>query len=216
MAYLVLSDESRQQLEHERSRLINERDAIVQAVTAEIDRTLQNLNALLDIEPPHSDSSQASSVPVSRKGRPKGQKKSTVTNSSALSSSVVPARQKDASDQKPSRGRTKRKAQVFDAKALKREFKGMAALQAMVRVMAIAPLDQTFSTDDMIQGVYGTFENMELSHARKSVAGVLARGVRQGLLEKVQNTPARFKLNTRALATIESPSDESHSDSQSA
>jgi hypothetical protein len=216
MAYLVLSDESRQQLEHERSRLINERDAIVQAVTAEIDRTLQNLNALLDIEPPHSDSSQASSVPVSRKGRPKGQKKSTVTNSSALSSSVVPARQKDASDQKPSRGRTKRKAQVFDAKALKREFKGMVALQAMVRVMAMAPSDQTFSTDEMIQGVYGTFEDTELSHARKSVAGVLTRGVRQGLLEKVQNTPARFKLNTSALATIESSSDKSHSDSQSA
>lgn len=209
MAYIILSDESRQQLEHERSRLIHERDAIVQAVTAEIDRTLQHLNALLDSEPPHSDSSQIDHAPVSRQGRPKGQKKPAVTDSSALSSSVAPSRQKDTPEQKPSKGRTKRKAQAFDAKTLKREFKGMAALQAMVRVMAMAPSDQTFSTDDMIQGVYGTFEDTELSHARKSVAGVLARGVRQGLLEKVQNTPARFRLNTNALATIEAHSGES-------
>lgn len=184
MSYSILSDETRQRLEQERDRLTNERDAIIQEAvaraTAEVSRALEHVNALLQggAAPAESNGSSTASelepeieeeeaAPVERKSSKSTSKKGTKAS--------------------------KKRGRSFDAQALKPEFEQLSPVEAMRQVMLEAP-DHAYLTDEVIERIYDEFNESDLPRARKSVAGTLARGVRQGLFEKISNNPTRFKV----------------------
>lgn len=218
MSYSILSPESKQQLEQERSRLSKDRESIIASVTGEIDRLIQQIDSLL------GETTAATSAPKQAKASkkvaevtvqptkstkkaitkstPKPPTKPTVQRkgkakavSSASASKVATANkaktQKVVSDEKPKKG--KRQQQLFDAKQLKADFGDMSPTDALLQVMLQSP-NQSFSTDEMIQELYDKFDEADLPRARKSVAGVFSRGMRFGKLEKIQEHPSRYRL----------------------
>ncbi|MBW4540610.1 MAG: hypothetical protein KME43_15890 [Myxacorys chilensis ATA2-1-KO14] len=209
MTYSILSHDSKQQLEQERSRLVHERETIIESVTAEINRLIQHIDALLgsegtaevngtvDTAVPTADAAvPTADAAVPAKGTRKGKAKSTTSGagSPAKSQESAPSSDEVAAPDDGQQKRKRRKSKSFDAEDLNSEFKGLTAIDAMIQVMREAG-EQAFSTDEMIQQVYGEFEESEMPRARKSVAGVLARGARFNTFDKVQEKPARYKLS---------------------
>jgi hypothetical protein len=213
MPFTVLSAEARQQLEQERSRLIQERQTIVETVTAEIDRTIQRLDALLGTEPASTESTLTESAPIEatptesngaapvkgKRGRGRGKraaKTSTPVRSTSASPEIEPTPD-DSEDAEPApspkKGR-QRRPKPFDAKAMRRDFKGMTPTNAVIQVMAQADPEQAFTPDDLLDILYEEFDDADLSRARKSVAAILFHGSRNGVFEKVQNSPAQYQL----------------------
>ncbi|WP_162424948.1 hypothetical protein [Myxacorys almedinensis] len=197
---------------------MHDRDAILASVTAEIDRTLAQINTLLGHTSPYVESSELAAEPDEserspafsrsnqpqqepaeanaprRKGRPKSAAKlSAAALDSASDNTLLSAPKSQA-----------RKSKAFEPQALDRKFKNLTPQAAIVQVMTQNP-EQAFTTDEMIEVLYGNFEGEALAKARKSVAGFLSRGVIQKRLAKVQINPSRFKLVSSEETGIESP-----------
>jgi hypothetical protein len=186
MSYSILSEETRQQLEQERSRLVHDREAILASVTAELDRMIQQLDRLLGNEAPDADASTQlndSAAPVA---------KLDVFEISANEAKVL---EPDTDQTTPKAKRHDIKA--FDAKQLKPDFKDMSASDAVVQILRQSP-DQTFETDELIEALYEPFDQSDMGRARKSMSAVLMHGSRAGKFEKVQDQPARYKLKESA------------------
>lgn len=219
MSYSILSPESKQQLEQERSRLSQDRQSIIASVTGEIDRLIQQIDSLLGettaavtsepkqakaskkvaevaVQPTKSTKKAITQSTTKPTIKPTVQRKGKAKAVSSASASKVAdddkaKTQKGVSDEKPKKG--KRKQQLFDAKQLKADFGEMSPTDALLHVMLQSP-NQSFSTDEMIQELYDEFDEADLQRARKSVAGVFSRGMRFGKLEKIQEHPSRYRL----------------------
>ena len=176
MSYSILSDEIRQQLEQERSRLSSDRETIIQTAvqqaTAAIDLALQNLNSLLGDE--SMSNGHGTYLPEA------------VVHSKAST-------QQSVTKSKGKRGQSKVK--LFDGKVLKPEFEGLAPIDAMVQVIQQSP-EQSFDAEAVIRAVYDEVDESELPKAKRSVKITLVLGVKKGLLEKVQDHPPMFKALT--------------------
>ncbi|KAM3098074.1 hypothetical protein ACKFKG_06525 [Phormidesmis sp. 146-35] len=218
MSASVLTDDFRQLLEQQRERLTTERDAIVQSAieqaTTAIDRSLDHINALLGgaaVASPNNSasngSSQASVVEslveeatsepeeaptqkrVPRKTAANTQKAGKAPDSSAKTKSnikvksVEPKGKAKSSSDKP-----------FEAPKLKREFKDLTPAKAMEQVLIASP-DQVFTTDEMIQLLFGSLDESVLPRTRQSVALMFSHGLRRQDYIKVQENPAQYKLN---------------------
>jgi hypothetical protein len=192
MAYSILSPESKQQLEQERSRLTQDRDNIIASVTAEIDRLIQHIDSLLGQAAPAVSieaSQPETSRPVAAKSNGSRKGKAKVASSATKAKAKI---SEAAIEEKPKKGKRK-KQKLFDAKQLKAAFNDMTPTDALLHVMLQTP-DQSFSTEEMIQELYDDFDEADLPRARKSVAGVFSRGMRFGKLEKIQEHPSRYRL----------------------
>jgi hypothetical protein len=186
MSYSILSQETRQQLEQERFRLVHDREAILASVTAELDRLVQQLDRLLGNESTDADAfthlnggAVDSAAPVA---------KLDVFQISANEAKVL---EPDTDQTTPKAKQQDVKA--FDAKQLKLDFKDMSASDAVVQILRQSP-DQTFETDELIEALYEPFDQSDMGRARKSMSAVLLYGSRAGKFEKVQEHPARYKL----------------------
>ena len=175
MSYSILSDEARQQLEQERSRLSNDRETIIQTAvqqaTAAIDLALQNLNSLLGDE-----------LMSSGRGDYLADAETEVQSKASTTQSVTKSKGK----------RGQQKAKQFDGKVIKPEFAGLSPIDAMVQVIQQSP-EQAFDAETVIRAVYDDFDEAELPKAKRSVKITLVLGVKKGLLEKVQDHPPLFK-----------------------
>ncbi len=183
MSYVVLSDQTKKQLESERSRLAQDRDAIVSeieaSVSADIDRTLQTLNALL------SESPEVETVPADEIVE-------AVTE--LLEHADQPAPRKTGTKKtNPDAKAQSKSAQAFDAKQLKRKFKGMGLLDAIVQVMQ-QDATKIYTIDDLIAGVYDKFDEAEMPRARKTLGATLMHANRAGTVNRVGEKPSRYKL----------------------
>jgi len=214
MPISVLTDDFRQQLAQQRDRLLHERSAIVQAVvdqvTANLDRTLDSINELLDESPMtpstpgtnHRSIEATSAHPVSAPPSKRvTQKRAATTNASASpQSSGFPSSKLSPNDKstkaKPTPKTSESKPKLtsekppFDAPNLKREFKGLTPAKAMEQVMVASP-DQTFTTDEMIDVLFGSLEDTVLPRTRQSVALMFSHGMRRQDYIKVQEDPAQ-------------------------
>ncbi len=202
MSYSILSDEARQQLEQERSRLSNDRETIIQTAvqqaTAAIDFALQQLNSLLGDEP--MSNGHANYLPESE-------------------AVVQPKASTDQAVTKSKGKRGQQKAKPFDGKVLRPEFEGLSPIDAMVQVIQQSP-EQAFDAETVIDAVYDDFDEAELPKAKRSVKITLVLGVKKGLLEKVQDHPPMFKAlagaaqgnhqahNTASVSEVEPDEDE--------
>ncbi len=179
MSYSILSDQTRQHLEQERSRLSNDRETIIQSAveqaTAAIDLALQHLNSLLGDE--SMSNSHGNSLPS----------KAVMQSETSTSQLVTKSKGKQG----------QQKAKPFDGKVLKPEFEGLAPIDAMVQVIQQSP-EQPFDAETVIRAVYDEFDEAELLKAKRSVKITLVLGVKKGLLEKVQDHPPLFKALTGA------------------
>jgi len=189
MPYLVLKDETRQQLEQERSRLMNDRQKIVTEIEAsaraEIDRTLQTLNALLS-EPPEVETVPADEIVDAV----------TELLEHAEAPSAQPAsrtRKTGTKQAKPEAKEQSKAAQAFDAKQLKRKFKGSSLIDAIVQTMQ-QDSAKIYTIDDLIAGVYDKFDEAEMPRARKILGATLMHANRAGTVERVSEKPSRYKL----------------------
>ncbi|MER3477126.1 MAG: hypothetical protein C4287_12155 [Leptolyngbya sp. ERB_1_2] len=217
MPYAILDKAVRQNLEQERDRLTSDRDAIIKAAvasaTSEIDQTLEYLNGLLggEIAPPDNGKSSKIELPQvedTAETKPKQQRRKF---DEALKAQKQPAgRAKQALEfigklyqiEKKARGKKsedapKPKRNVkppvpFDA-TMKRDFKGMTPAEAVYKVMSGSPKD-TFTTDEMIEILYGSLPSVNMPEARKRIALMMAHGMRKGTYEKVGENPSRFKV----------------------
>jgi hypothetical protein len=218
----VLTDDFRQQLEQQRERLTTERSAIVQSVidqaTADIDRSLDHINALLggvsttspanrasngsnhstlvesddelEIESQPEDSPPQKRVTRKKAAASNNQKADTAPTSSPKSKSNIKV--KSAVEPK---GKTKSQSdKPFEAPKLKREFKDLTPAKALEQVMTAAP-EQVFTTDEMIQLLFGSLDESVLPRTRQSVALMFSHGLRRNDYIKVQENPAQYKLN---------------------
>ena len=206
MPYAILDQSVRQNLEQERDRLSSDRDVIIKAAvaqaTSEIDQTLAYLNGLLggEIAPPPSNGKSSTielpkiEVPAEeppkqqRKGR--GKAKAAVQEPEAVTVPEKKTRGKKSSDE-PKKPRNVKPPVPFDA-TMKRDFKGLTPAEAVRKVMTDAPKD-TFTTDEMIEILYGSLPSINMPEARKRVALMMAHGMRKGTYEKVSENPSRFK-----------------------
>lgn len=186
MSYSILSGEARQNLEQERARLVKERETIVASVTAELDRLIHQLDILLgqesvEVASPKSSTRKASST--------------TKAEALAIAEEEAPAPEPTNKRMKPkAKAQVKaRKGKSFDAKQIKRSFKGMTTNEAIVQIMEQAP-GKKFETDELIEALYEPFDVSEMGRARKSVSAVLLHGLRAGKFEKVEENPARYQL----------------------
>jgi hypothetical protein len=200
MPFSVVSDSFKQQLEQERSRLLTERDAIIEAAiaqaTAEIDQTIANLNSFLGGEAVALEDVTPSNG-RKKTGRGPGRKPKAVVEEPE----AAPARASKVKAAVPVRG-TRAKPPVERSKAraaspavdlpLKRQFKNLTQTQATYKVLADAP-DHIFSTDEVIAALYLSLNEDQQAAARKSIGLVLGRGSYQGKIEKVQEDPKLFK-----------------------
>ncbi|BAU15702.1 hypothetical protein LEP3755_62670 (plasmid) [Leptolyngbya sp. NIES-3755] len=189
MSYLVLSDATRQNLEQERSRLINDRQKIVTEIEAsaraELDRTLQTLNALL------TESPEVETVPADEIVE-------AVTEllEHAEDSSAQPAFQSRKTGTKKAKSEAKEQSKssaAFDAKRLKRKFKGSSLIDAIVQTMQ-QDATKIYTIDDLIAGVYDKFDEAEMPRARKTLGATLMHANRAGTVERVSEKPSRYKL----------------------
>ncbi|MGV0027438.1 hypothetical protein [Phormidesmis priestleyi] len=215
----VLTDDFRQQLEQQRERLTTERNAIVQSAidqaTADIDRSLDHINGLLggasltspdnrasngriqatlgesDFESETEDVSPQKRVPRKQAAASNNQKADKSASSSSpksrsnikVKSAVEPKGKAKSSSDKP-----------FEAPKLKREFKDLTPAKAMEQVLIAAP-EQAFTTDEMIQTLFGSLDESVLPRTRQSVALMFSHGMRRQDYIKVQENPAQYKLN---------------------
>jgi hypothetical protein len=188
MSYLVLSDQARQNLEQERSRLMGDREKIVaeieSSVTAEVDQTIQALNALLN------------EVPI--EVAPTDEIVEAVTE--ILDHSPTETETKMPRSRKTGTKRVKlepKEQSAFDATQLKRKFKGKKPIDAIVQLLQQDP-EQIHTIDDLITDLYGKFDEAEMSRARKTLGATLMHATRAGTVERVGDKPSRFKLGQSA------------------
>jgi hypothetical protein len=175
----ILTKDLKSNLEETRSRLLSERQALIQAAQseaeAELDKTLQYIEQLLgasgDSEP---------SPPTASTAAPKATKAPAKSKAKAAPVAAEP---------KKAKGRKSSKS--FDASVLKSEFKSLKAMQAIVQVLGSAK--EPLSIDDLIDQIYDPFDPAEMSKARMSVAITTKHAERRGLLKKVQDNPSRFQ-----------------------
>jgi hypothetical protein len=213
----VLTDDFRQQLEQQRERLTTERSAIVQAAldqaTADIDRSLDYINALLDgfvasstnrasngsyqatsnevdVESETEDASPQRRVSRKQAAAFSNQKVDKPASTSLRNKSNIKV--KSATE---SKGKARSQSdKPFEAPKLKREFKDLTPAKAMEQVMRAAP-EQIFTTDEMIQVLFGSLDDSVLPRTRQSVALMFSHGLRRQDYIKVQENPAQYKLN---------------------
>lgn len=214
MPYAILDKSVRSNLEQERDRLTKDRDSIIKAAvadaTTEIDKTLEYLNGLLGgtIAPESNGAPDAAPATSARKGR--GKAKAPAAEASvpvaseapakkgkapakAAAKAKAPAKEPAKAEQKEEKPKRNAKPSVpFDA-TMKRDFKGLTPAEAVLKVMSDSPKD-TFTTDEMIQILYGSLESEKMPEARKRVALMMAHGMRKGTYEKVGDSPSRFKI----------------------
>ena len=205
MPYAILDKAVRQNLEQERDRLSGDRDAIIKAAveqaTSEIDQTLAYLNGLLggEIAPSSNGKSGAIELPkleVEAEAKPKQQRKGRGKAKAAVeevAETPVPEK-KTRAKRNPDEPKPKRNVKPsvpFDA-TMKRDFKGLTPAEAVRKVMTDSPSD-TFTTDEMIEILYGSLPSVNMPEARKRVALMMAHGMRKGTYEKVGENPSRFK-----------------------
>jgi hypothetical protein len=209
MPYAILDNSVRSNLEQERDRLKKDRASIIEAAvataTSEIDQTLEYLNGLLGgtIEP------NGSAVAAAPDKKPRGKAKAApapepepvvaepakapaAKSKKGKAAVKAPAAKgtKAAKEEKPKRN--VKPSVPFDA-TMKRDFKGLTPAEAVLKVMTDSPKD-TFTTDEMIQILYGSLESEKMPEARKRVALMMAHGMRKGTYEKVGENPSRFKI----------------------
>ncbi|MBW4440609.1 MAG: hypothetical protein KME10_05095 [Plectolyngbya sp. WJT66-NPBG17] len=206
MPYAILDTAVRQNLEQERDRLTSDRDSIIKAAvasaTSEIDQTLEYLNGLLggEIAPPTNGKKTTIELPVieaiaevkpkqQRKGR--GKAKAVAEETKAAPAPEKKTRGKKA-EEAPKKQRNVKPPVPFDA-TMKRDFKGMTPAEAVLKVMSGSPKD-TFTTDEMIEILYGSLPSVNMPEARKRIALMMAHGMRKGTYEKVGENPSRFKI----------------------
>lgn len=176
----ILTKDLKSNLEETRSRLLSERQALIQAAQseaeAELDKTLQYIEQLLG-----TSGDSAPSAPAASTASPKATK--APAKSKAKAAAPVAAEPKKAKGRKSSKS--------FDASVLKSEFKSLKAMQAIVEVLGSAK--EPLSIDDLIDLIYDPFDPAEMSKARMSVAITTKHAERRGLLKKVQDNPSRFQ-----------------------
>ncbi|MGG6265377.1 hypothetical protein ACQ4M3_24650 [Leptolyngbya sp. AN03gr2] len=187
MAVSILTDNTRASLEQERSRLISERDQIIQAAvteaTADLDRTLEQINHLLGND---ASATPATNTETTAKVAPKQAARST--------SKADPKVKKAASKVKPTEPEPKVTKPTTAAQPLsmKKSFNSMTPTQAVQQIVKEA--GQPVTTDEVIQALYLSVQETDLTTARKSVGLILGRGTYQGIYEKVQENPSRYQL----------------------
>ncbi|MGG6267094.1 hypothetical protein ACQ4M3_13085 [Leptolyngbya sp. AN03gr2] len=185
MPYAVLSEETRKQLEQERDRLMSDRDRIMSEmmslISAEVDQTIQTLNALLNgssevnvavLEPSESAIAQLDDVASStqqKTPRRTGTKKTNAKDKERLP------------------------VLAFNAKQLKSNFKGLGVVEAVVQLMQ-QNSEQVYELDDLITALYEKFDESDLSKARKTLGVTLMHAARKGTIDQVGKKPSRYKL----------------------
>ncbi|MGG6270383.1 hypothetical protein ACQ4M3_36030 [Leptolyngbya sp. AN03gr2] len=188
MSYLVLSDATRQNLEQERSRLINDRQKIVSeiqaSVSAEVDRTLKTLNALLS-ESPEVEAVSADDIvdAVSE----------LLEHASTPTSSASRSRKTGTKKAQSEAQSTSTSTSAFDAKQLKHKFKGSSLIDAIVQVMQ-QDAAKIYTIDDLIAGVYDQFDEAEMPRARKTLGATLMHANRAGTVKRIGEKPSRYQL----------------------
>jgi hypothetical protein len=222
MPYAILDGSVRSNLEQERDRLKKDRSSIIEAAvasaTSEIDQTLEYLNGLLGgtIEP-NGAAVEAVTAPAKAKGKGKAKAPAEDAKSAPAKATKAPAKEAKApakAEKAPAKAakapaakssakgtkakedkpkRNVKPSVPFDA-TLKRDFKGMTQAEAVLKVMTDSP-KETFTTDEMIQMLYGSLESEKMPEARKRVALTMAHGMRKGSYEKVGDNPSRFKIS---------------------
>ncbi|BAU15173.1 hypothetical protein LEP3755_57300 [Leptolyngbya sp. NIES-3755] len=187
MSYLVLSDATRQNLEQERSRLIHDRQKIVSeiqaSISAEVDRTLQTLNALLSESPEVEAVSTDDIVEAVSELLEHADETSTQPASRSRKTGTKKAKP-DPQEQSTS---------AFDAKQLKRKFKDSSLIDAIVQVMQ-QDAAKIYTIDDLIAGVYDKFDDAEMPRARKTLGATLMHANRAGTVKRVGEKPSRYQL----------------------
>ncbi|MCU0547837.1 MAG: hypothetical protein MUC48_00685 [Leptolyngbya sp. Prado105] len=215
MPYAILDNSVRSNLEQERDRLKKDRASIIEAAvssaTSEIDKTLQHINELLGGAVSSNGSAAAVEAAAPAK-KPRGKGKApaaapapapapaakAATKAPAAKAAKSPAAKATKSPAAKAKKEDKPKRNVkpsvpFDA-TLKRDFKGMTQAEAVLKVLSDSP-KETFTTDEMIQVLYGSLESEKMPEARKRVALTMAHGMRKGTYEKVGDNPSRFKIS---------------------
>lgn len=213
MPYAILDNAVRKNLEQERDRLTGDRDSIIKAAvaaaTTEIDKTLEYLNGLLggEIEPPTNGKGKGkkAAAPIElpeieaapeakpkqqRKGR--GKAKAVAEETTKAAPEKKTRGKKKTEDAAPKKTRNVKPPVPFDA-TMKRDFKGMTPAEAVYKVMSGSPSD-TYTTDEMIEVLYGSLPSVNMPEARKRIALMMAHGMRKGTYEKVGENPSRFKI----------------------
>jgi hypothetical protein len=192
MSYAMLSDETKQQLEQERSRLVNDRSKIVSeiesSVSAQVDRTLQTLNALLDVpvkvEVPAVDDIVESVSEILEQA----------TDEVPTHSAPRFRKTGTKSAAKPKgKGKTSQ-PKAFDARQLKGSFNGKSLSDAILEVMQQDAV-RVYTTEEFIAALYDPFDEADLSKARRTLGATLMHLVRAGKVEKVQDKPPHYKLS---------------------
>ncbi|MBE9014065.1 hypothetical protein IQ250_28145, partial [Pseudanabaenaceae cyanobacterium LEGE 13415] len=202
MPYAILDNAVRKNLEQERDRLKGDRDSIIKAAvaaaTTEIDQTLEYLNGLLggQIEPPTNGKGKGkkaapielptveeAAAPASE-AKPKQQRKGRGKAKAAPEETTKVAPEKKTRGKKktdeaaPKKQRNVKPPVPFDA-TMKRDFKGMTPAEAVLKVLTGSPSD-TFTTDEVIDILYGSLPSVQVPEARKRIALTLAHGMRKG------------------------------------
>lgn len=201
MSYLVLSDETRKHLEQERSRLVNDREEIVSdiesSVSAEVNRTLQTLNALLNESP------EVKVVPTDEIV----EAVTELLDDTKLSTKLSRSRKTGTKEAKPEAKAPSTTLPAFDAKQLKRKFKGAglsdantAWSEACVQVLQQDPT-QDYETDALIAALYDKFDQAEMPRARKTLGATLMHQRRAGVVEKIGDKSPRYKLGQAAAVS---------------
>lgn len=210
MPYAILDNAVRQNLEQERDRLTSDRDSIIKeavaTATSEIDKTLEYLNGLLGGEIAPSTNGRkieievpaiaeiadiAEAKPKQRKGRGKA-KAAPEETTTAAPEKKTRGKKKTDDEAAPKKQRNVKPPVPFDA-TMKRDFKGMTPAEAVLKVLSGSPSD-TFTTDEVIDILYGSLPSVTVPEARKRIALTLAHGMRKGTYEKVDENPSRFKI----------------------
>lgn len=214
MPYAILDNSVRKNLEQERDRLTSDRDSIIKAAvsaaTSEIDKTLEYLNGLLggEIEPPTNGKGKKAAAAIDlpkieaavaeAEAKPKQQRKGRGKAKAAAeeTTKVAPEKKtrgkKKTEDAAPKKTRNVKPSVPFDA-TMKRDFKGMTPAEAVLKVLSGSP-SETFTTDEVIDILYGSLPSVSVPEARKRIALTLAHGMRKGSYEKVGENPSRFKI----------------------
>ncbi|BAU09894.1 hypothetical protein LEP3755_03700 [Leptolyngbya sp. NIES-3755] len=216
MPYAILDNAVRKNLEQERDRLKGDRDSIIKAAiaaaTSEIEQTLEYLNGLLggQIEPPTNGKGKGKKAATTielpeveaapaPEAKPKQQRKGRGKAKAAAeeTTKVAPEKKtrgkgKKTEEAAPKKTRNVKPPVPFDA-TMKRDFKGLTPAEAVLKVLTGSP-SETFTTDEVIDILYGSLPSVTMPEARKRIALTLAHGMRKGSYEKVGENPSRFKI----------------------
>ncbi len=192
MSSTMLSDETKQQLEQERLRLVNDRSKIVSeiesSISAQVDLTLQALNALLNaparVEVPAVDDIVESVSEILEHTTAEVPTYSTSRSRKTGTKSAVKPTAKEKTSQ----------PKAFDARHLKGSFSGKSLGEAVLEVMH-HDASRVYTTDEFIAVLYDPFDQADLSKARRTLGATLMHLIRGGKVEKVQDKPPHYKLS---------------------